>query len=270
MPESSLQSVPPLDIASWQREQLPRWRALPATPPVTDQVTALAYCFWPPERMADLFFSIEAAFRATWEQCGRLRSKLVASHRFPELDAFCEKEGVALDLAPELSGSLAAMSHDCIHNLHRRFETPYVLIIQNDGFPLQPGLETFVGPYDYIGAPWGTPTWYTGLLFPPPAYTVGNGGFSLRSKRICELAAHTARHGLRWVPESWFTTEDIFYCRVLPRGSRRCRRMLRYAPPDVAGRFSLEANEAFLPPDGRTFGFHGTHAFRRSMKYLSV
>jgi hypothetical protein len=157
------------------------------------------------------------------------------------------------------------MSHDCIHNLHRRFETPYVLIIQNDGFPLRPGLEAFVGPFDFIGAPWGTPTWYTGLLFPPPAYTVGNGGFSLRSRRICELAAHAARHGLRWVPESWFTTEDVFYCRVLPRFSPYCAKSLRYAPPVVAGRFSLEANEAFLPPDRRPIGFHGAHAFRRLM-----
>ena len=264
MYEGPRQAVPKLTIAGWQRTQLPRWRSQPAAPPVTDQVTALAYCFWPPEHMRERFYTIEAAFRATWEQCGRLRSKLVASHRFPELEAFCEQEGVALDLAPELCGSIAAMSRDCIHSLHRRFETPYVLIIQNDGFPLRPGLETFVGSYDYIGAPWCIPTWYAALLFPPPAYTVGNGGFSLRSKRICELVAHYARRGLRWVPESWFTTEDIFYCRVLPRCSKRCRRILRYAPPEVAGRFSLEASEAFLPPDGRTFGFHGEHAFRRS------
>ena len=253
------------DLSRWQREQLPRWRGLPPVPPVTDQVTALAYCFWPPERMADRFFSIEAAFRATWEQCGRLRSKLVTSHRFPELDAFCEREGVGIDLAPELSDRLAAMSRDCIVNLHARFETPYVLIIQNDGFPLKSGLESFVGHYDFIGAPWGRPSWYTGLLFPYPRYAIGNGGFSLRSKRICELTAHYARHSLRWVPDSWFTTEDVFFCRVLPRLSPHCAKILRYAPTDVAGRFSFEACETFLPPDGRTFGFHGEYAFHKRM-----
>ncbi len=257
-------------IARWQREQLPRWRALPSLPPVTDQVTALAYCFWPPERMADLFFTIEAAFRATWEQCGRLRSKLVASHRFPELDAFCEQEGVDVDLAPELSGNLTAMSRDCIVNLHARFDTPHVLLIQNDGFPLSSGLETFLGDYDYIGAPWPPPSWYTGLLFPYRRYAVGNGGFSLRSKRICELASHYARRSLRWVPASWFTTEDVFYCRVLPRLSPHCAKVLRYAPADVAGRFSFEACERFLPPDGRIFGFHGEHAFIKTRNPLNA
>ncbi len=270
MSESPRQAASPSAIADWQRGQLPRWRAQPPAPPVTDQVTALAYCFWPPARMAEQFFTIEAAFRATWEQCGRLRSKIVASHRFPELDAFCGQEGVAVDLAPELSGRLSAMSRDCIANLHARFDTPYVLVIQNDGFPLRSGLGAFVGPYDYIGAPWGPSSWYTRLVFPHPRFSVGNGGFSLRSRRLCERASWYFRRKYRLIPYCYAVVDDVFYCRVLPRFEPGIRRLMKYAPPEVAGRFSCEAYDGYYPRDGEMpFGFHTVNGFNRVRRDFS-
>lgn len=249
-------------LRDWQRARLPDWRAAPVAPAASDEVTALAYCFWRPEEMPLHFFTIEAAFRATWAQCGRLRSKLVAGSLFPGLTAFCEAEGVEVEVAPELTGSLRAMNRDCILKLHTRFDTSHVLIIQNDGFPLRPGLRRFVGLCDYVGAPWEPPAWPARLLFPPSRHAVGNGGFSLRSRRICEMASWHYRRGLRAIPESWFTTEDVFYCRVLPRLSRRCRRALTYAPPEVAGSFSFEACGGHLPGERLPFGFHGPWAFR--------
>lgn len=256
---------PQAELESWQRANLPRWRVAPRAPAVSEAVTALAYCFWPAECLDERFFTIEAALRATWAQCGRLRTKLVTSLLTPRIAAFCEAEGVACDVAPALSGNLRAMSDDCIRQLHRRFETPYVLIVQNDGFPLRPGLEAFVGPYDYVGAPWPRPTWYTGLLFPYPRFAVGNGGFSLRSRTLCETVAWHATHRYRLLPSSWFRTEDIFYARVLRRCEGNYRRTMRFAPPEIAAQFAVEHNWALCQGQGgRPFGFHSAPAFVRA------
>lgn len=68
-----------------------------------------------------------------------------------------------------------------IKELNKYIETSYVLIIQYDGFILNPDAWTdeFL-EYDYIGAPW----WYTDDC------NVGNGGFSLRSKKLLEILAN--------------------------------------------------------------------------------
>jgi hypothetical protein len=247
---------------AWQRAQLPLWRAEAARPPHCQNVTALAYFFWDDDRIDALFYTIEAAFRAAWSQCGRLRSKLVVNRTTPQIARFCGTEGVSLDIERRLCGGLRSLSHDCITELHRRFDTEFVLIVQNDGFPIRRGLAEFVGPYDYIGAPWPQPTWYTGAIFPYPAYNVGNGGFSLRSKRICELAAWHYRRRYRLIPASWFTTEDVFYARVLRRCEPDYRRRMAFAPLTLAAQFAVERDLALCKrTEKRPFGFHGADAF---------
>jgi hypothetical protein len=253
---------PQARLEAWQGEQLARWRGEPPAPAATGRVTALAYWFWEDDRQDRLFPSLECAFRATWYHCGHLPSRIVVHRPTPAVQAFCEAEAVTLAVEPALTGGLPGMSRECISRLHTRFETDFVLIVQNDGFPLRPGLEPFVGPYDYVAAPWGRPTWYTGLLFPHPAYSVGNGGFSLRSRRLCELAAWYRRRYFRLIPNSWFDTEDIFYARVLRRFAAGYRRRMAFAPPEVAARFAVEGDwELCRQVGGRPFGFHGVRTF---------
>src|SRR5690349_6482270 len=64
-----------------------------------------------------------------------------------------------------------------VTELHNHFNTEHCLLIQWDGYVINPEAwsDEFL-QYDYIGAPWDT-------------NIVGNGGFSLRSKRFCELTA---------------------------------------------------------------------------------
>jgi hypothetical protein len=64
----------------------------------------------------------------------------------------------------------------CINEMNNYFDTDYVLTFQSDGFILNPDAWTdeFFN-YDYIGAPW--------------AHTVGNGGFSLRSKKLMNFVS---------------------------------------------------------------------------------
>ena len=152
------------------------------------------------------------------------------------------------------------MSVDCISRLHKRFSTPEVLIIQDDGFPLRPGLEEFLGKSDYIGAPWrGDDDWITRRLL-KTSNLVGNGGFSLRSHAICEEASRLWNAGWRHIPSCYLRQEDFFYARLLPKWSRSYQRKIHFAPMEAAVRFSVEWSSI---PDSMPFGFHSAAAFRR-------
>src|SRR5581483_1503806 len=74
--------------------------------------------------------------------------------------------------------SLDDYSHFMIKRLASFVHTRFALVVQYDGFILNPRAWTdeFL-KYDYIGAPW---------LY-DDNWNVGNGGFSLRSKRLLDF-----------------------------------------------------------------------------------
>ena len=78
----------------------------------------------------------------------------------------------------------------CIYNLGNHVETSHSLLIHPDGYVIRPWLwdDTWL-QYDYIGAPWrDDPTAY---LDPwGRNQRVGNGGFSLRSKKLLDVPKH--------------------------------------------------------------------------------
>jgi hypothetical protein len=131
--------------------------------------------------------------------------------------------------------SIQAYSHFILKELDRYIETAFALVMQYDGYVLNGACwSTDFQDYDYVGAPWK----YTDGM------TVGNGGFSLRSKRLLRALQD---------PEiAPLNPEDIALCRTY-RPLLEKRHAIRFAPPDVAVRFSFES----LPPPGPTFGFHG-------------
>ena len=122
-----------------------------------------------------------------------------------------------------------------LRSLVKHVDTSHALCIQWDGFVLDGGAwDPAFLEYDYIGAPW--PHFDDG-------HNVGNGGFSLRSKRLLEACAE--------LPVSETELEDVLI-------SRRYRPALeasgiRFAPEAVAQRFSYER----IAPAGNEFGFHG-------------
>jgi hypothetical protein len=127
-----------------------------------------------------------------------------------------------------------------IKDLHKYVETEYVLIFQYDGFVLNAdGWSDEFLKYDYIGAPW----YHLGDL------RVGNGGFSLRSKKLVEWLAHYySKVGVRIHPEDVFISK---FARPLLEESG-----MRFAPENVAEKFSKEGNEHSVCWNGE-FGFHG-------------
>ena len=122
------------------------------------------------------------------------------------------------------------------HELPRHIETSHYLMIQYDSWML--AAEAWNPLWlqcDYIGAPW---PWHW-------QHRVGNGGFSLRSRR---LAQHLADHAERFPVTH---PEDDTLC-------RRYRPQLeaegfRWAAEHDAARFSFERGR----PRVATFGFHG-------------
>jgi hypothetical protein len=112
--------------------------------------------------------------------------------------------------------------------------------VQWDGFVLHPDAwdDEFL-EYDYIGAPWP---------HHPIEQAVGNGGFSLRSRRLFE-----AMQDINFVPSH---PEDLCICHH-NRTMLENRFGIRFAPLDLAERFSYERAR----PRERTFGFHGFFNF---------
>lgn len=132
--------------------------------------------------------------------------------------------------------SKADYSRFIIKGLAQAFDTSHCLVIQHDGYVIDGTAwdDNFLN-YDYIGAPW---------LYPDPDRNVGNGGFSLRSKKLQLILCHDeveiiepedeviGRLYRRWLEEKWY---------------------IRFAPEKLAHKFSYELHE----PYGKTFGFHG-------------
>ena len=83
---------------------------------MNDQVTILIYTF--PERgsEAEPFKKIVASIEQTWKCCGKLKTVIVSSHYFAEVENFvAEHSNVELQIEPSLVyGNIKTMSLDCI------------------------------------------------------------------------------------------------------------------------------------------------------------
>lgn len=139
-----------------------------------------------------------------------------------------------------------------VNDLHKHIDTEYALVINYDGFVVNPEMwrDEFLD-YDYIGAPWpmipSRPDWVGNGR-------VGNGGFSLRSKKILE-AASKYNFSNRFQEYSYYN-EDGYFCTTHKHVFMEVG--CKFAPLDLAIYFSHELDcpeiEGIKP-----FGFHGKH-----------
>jgi len=151
-------------------------------------------------------------------------------------------------------------NHYVIHDLHNHVNTSHCLLVQPDGFVLFP--EKWNNEwlkYDYIGAPWA----YAEDAYIDPFgnhHRVGNGGFSLRSKKFLEVPTkvevpwETNNSDFYWMPEGVVNYhEDGNVC--VHNRHIFIEQGCKYAPVEVAVRFSQETRvsecEGITP-----FGFH--------------
>ena len=152
--------------------------------------------------------------------------------------------------------SVGAYSRFMIADLDSYVATPHVLIIQYDGFILNPSAwDNDFLKYDYIGAPWLVRDWSVrDYGFPKEllgTLAVGNGGFSLRSKKFVSTSAQLARNGAF----KEYDPEDVVLCihnRALLESNG-----ITFAPAIIAKRFSFENEDDEKKAWDGQFGFHG-------------
>lgn len=171
---------------------------------------------------------------------------------------------------PKMSGQ-NDYSHNTLRVCPTICECDYDLIVQWDGYACNPEAWTDdFFKYDYIGA-----TWDDGV--------VGNGGFSLRSKRLYErLKELSVRYLYEEFNEEvvgrerWHTTdskgerfvpEDVVICRIYKDILENLG--MKFAPHSISDRFSIENHSEISPwlnaPNpwiGKSLGFHGKYGIR--------
>ena len=133
-------------------------------------------------------------------------------------------------------------------DLYQYVSSDFVLLAQNDGYVVDGSLwkEEFL-KYDYIGAPWPSQTHFTKEN---KEVRVGNGGFSIRSRKL--LRAPTAL-GLEFTDMgTGFWHEDGFLC--VHRRKELEDYGIKFAPVEVAAQFSTEFK---TPETVKSFGGHG-------------
>jgi len=168
------------------------------------------------------------------------------------------ESGISIEKCDPIT-SIDSYSHYMIFDLHKHVHTSHCLVIQADGFVINPDQwDPLWLTYDYIGAPWE----YVDHSYLDPwgnHHRVGNGGFSLRSKKLLEVPLNAYVHfDVNWGKfykhmDANDTAEDGCIC----VHNRHIYEVLgcKFAPIEVAARFS---HEKPLPETKgiKPFGFH--------------
>lgn len=139
----------------------------------------------------------------------------------------------------------------------------YVMIVQDDGYIVNPDLwdDEYLN-YDYIGAPWPTEdSWVKQQSNTVQKYVIknriGNGGFSLRSKKFLEFSKQfQSTEGFG---------EDFYLCCY--KYDEAISYGIKFAPFDLAVKFSYENpcieysgtpwNHRIAFDKNKHFGWHG-------------
>lgn len=157
------------------------------------------------------------------------------------LSSNISKHPYAIKCKPILSKE--AYSRFIMKDLVNYVDTDFALIIQHDGYVLNyKSWDPKFLEYDYIGATWN---YKDGM-------NNGNGGFSLRSKRLLNI--------LKTDPEIREThPEDHHISRTYRRHLEQAH-LIKFAPEEIANRFSIEAFGCTFQGANKysgQFGFHG-------------
>lgn len=167
--------------------------------------------------------------------------------------------------------NLQEYSDFLLTNLHNYVDSKYCLLIQDHAFisNVDKWDDAFLN-YDYIGAPW--PLWLINRLmnnlqmgldlhnrpfsdmltldnYDAQNYRVGNGGFSLRSKKLLNFTA-------QFEDKYPNKPEDNIIC--IYEKSNLINKGICIAPIDIAAKFSIEMPTEYNNTANRlaTFGFH--------------
>jgi hypothetical protein len=134
-----------------------------------------------------------------------------------------------------------------LKHMNDYFDTDFVMVAEHDGFILNPDAWTdeFL-EYDFIGAP----------LLVEGEQLVGNGGFSIRSKKLMSLLQSDEKIQLgNKEDHKYAENEDWVICVVMREYLES--KGIRFAPAKLGHKFSLENNREYGNVWNGQFGFHG-------------
>ena len=155
--------------------------------------------------------------------------------------------GITVEKCPKLD--YKGYSEFIIYKLHEHINTDFVLIINWDRFILNPKQwDNKYLDYDYIGALWTHEhNFYDANN---NESLVGNGGFSLRSKKLLEVASKV---NIPWEPrEGKYWHEDAWIC--VKNKHLYEENGCKWAPKNLALKFSIEQGKKTKL---ESFGCHG-------------
>jgi hypothetical protein len=136
-------------------------------------------------------------------------------------------------------------SRFCIYELKNFIKSEFVLVVQHDGYVLRPyKWKDYFMEYDYIGAPWPNDGIWSFVR-------VGNGGFSLRSKKMLDVPTELNLH-FDVTEEAPYRSEDMRLCVYFRKELEGYG--IKYAPVNIAAEFSHELNVPEIVDE--PFGFH--------------
>ena len=163
-------------------------------------------------------------------------------------DAILFSDGAAAGTFRHVSiprlASLDDYSRFCLKEMGGHITTDHALVVQWDGYVVDAAAwDKRWRTYDYVGAP----------IYRDGRVVVGNGGFSLRSRKLMQaLATLPVVPGIN---EDWTISEIL-------RPTLERDFGIRFAPVELAADFSYEQRH----PGRTTFGFHGqSNLFRHEV-----
>lgn len=208
---------------------------------VSDTIKALYTCM----EVADFF---EVKFITSKEVIDRFGKDLLND------GIVCEEPSISIE-------NMKDYARFMIYHLGEHIQSEFTLTIQHDGFIINPDAwrDEFLN-YDYIGAPW--PWRDQGFVTPFGEHiSVGNGGFSLRSKKLLEVPSRVEvpfdvvamNHFYKMFGAvNWNEDGNICVHNRHIFEEQGCK----FAPVEVAKYFSYESpldiNRGIIP-----FGYHG-------------
>jgi|APGre2960657373_1045057.scaffolds.fasta_scaffold122344_1 hypothetical protein len=188
-------------------------------------------------------------------------TKLVTSKEYIDKysDELLQDGIVCEEMVPSIA-NIDDYNYYILYELHRHIETDFVLISQDHAFIINPEAWTdeFLN-YDYLGAPW---PWRENSFVTPFGEHIrsGNGGFSLRSKRLLEVP-NKVNIPFKVAEQADFykmfgatnTNEDGNIC--VHNRHIFMEQGCKFPPVELAAKFSYESpvpeNQGIIP-----FGFH--------------
>lgn len=134
------------------------------------------------------------------------------------------------------------------YKLHKYIDSDFVLIVHKNAYVIRPNkwIDEFL-KYDYVGAPWPKNIHFTK---DGTNIRVGNGGFSLRSKKLLKVLNNL---NLPFTDNgTGFYHEDGIICVYYRKKLEKYG--IKFAPVEIASKFSREIDCADSYP--APFGFH--------------